>query len=88
MARTRKFKVKVITARSKVKSRSNFDKAQLHPLTNVATKYKLPTPYCFRDMARTRKFKVKVITARLKVKSRSNYDVAQLHSLTNVPTKY
>ena len=28
--------------------------AQLHPLTNVPTKYQLPTPYGFRDTARTR----------------------------------
>ena len=31
----------------KVKSRSNHDVAYLHPLTNVPTKYKLPTPYSF-----------------------------------------
>ena len=41
-------------ARSKVKSRSDHDAAQLHPLTNVPTKYKLPTPYGFRDIARTK----------------------------------
>ena len=41
-------------ARSKVKSRSNHDAAHLHPLTNVSTKYQLPTPYSFRDIARTR----------------------------------
>ena len=88
MAWTRFFNVKVITARSKVKSRSNYDEAQLHFLTNVPTKYELSTPYGFRDMARTRLFKVKVIMARSKVKSRSNYDEAQLPLLTNVPTKY
>ena len=76
MARTRFFKVKVIPARSKVKSRLNYDEAQPHILTNVPTKYELPTPYGFRDMAQTRIFKV--IMARSKVKSRSNYDVAQL----------
>ena len=38
----------------KVKSRSHHDVAQLHPLTNVPTKYQLPTPYSFRDIARTR----------------------------------
>ena len=27
---------------------------QLHPLTNVPTKYQLPTPYSFQDIARTR----------------------------------
>ena len=37
--------VKVTTARSKVKSRSDHDVAHLHPLTNVPTKYQLPTPY-------------------------------------------
>ena len=31
-------------------------KAQLHPLTNVPTKYELPTPYGFRDMVLTRFF--------------------------------
>ena len=82
------FKIKVITARSKVKSRSNYDEAQLHFLTNVPTKYELSTPYGFRNMARRRFFKVKVIMARSKVKSRSIYDVAQLYTLTNVPTKY
>ena len=46
--------VKVTTARSKVKSRSHHDVADLHPLTNVPTKYQLPTPYGFRDIARTR----------------------------------
>ena len=46
--------VKVTTARSKVKSRSDHDVAHLHPLINVPTKYQLPTPYGFRDIARTR----------------------------------
>ena len=31
----------------KVKSRSHHDVAHLHPLTNVPTKYQLPTPYGF-----------------------------------------
>ena len=47
-------KVKVTTARSKVKSRSDHDVAHLHLLTNVPTKYQLPTPHGFRDIARTR----------------------------------
>ena len=38
----------------KVKSRSHHDIAHLHPLTNVPTKYQLPTPYRFRDIARIR----------------------------------
>ena len=41
-------------ASSKVKSRSDHDFAHLHPLTNVPTKYQLPTPYGFRDTAQTR----------------------------------
>ena len=40
-------KVNVITARSKVKSRSHHDIAYLQPLTNYPTKYKLPIPYGF-----------------------------------------
>ena len=39
---------------NKVKSRSHHDAAHLQPLTNVPTKYQLPTPYGFRDIARTR----------------------------------
>ena len=38
----------------KVKSRSDQDAAHLQPLTNVPTKYQLPTPYSFRDIAQTR----------------------------------
>ena len=41
-------------ARSKVKSRSDYDVAHLHPLTNVPSKYQLPTPHSFRDIAQTR----------------------------------
>ena len=40
-------KVKVTTARSKVKSRSHHDIAYLHPLRNVPKKYQLPKPYTF-----------------------------------------
>ena len=46
--------VKVITARSKVKSRPHHDVAHLHHLTNVPTKYQLPKPYGFPDIAQTR----------------------------------
>ena len=38
----------------KVKWRSHYDAAHLQLLTNVLTKYQLPTPYSFRDIARTR----------------------------------
>ena len=38
----------------KVKSRSHHDVAHLHPLTNVPSKYQLPTPHGFQDTARTR----------------------------------
>ena len=38
----------------KVKSWSHHDFAHLHPLTNVQTKYQVPTPYGFQDIARTR----------------------------------
>ena len=48
------FKLKVTTARSKVKSRLNYDVAHLHPPTNVPTKYHHPTPYSYWDLARTR----------------------------------
>ena len=41
------FKHNVTMARSKVKSRSHYDVAHLHNLTNVHTKYQRPTPYGF-----------------------------------------
>ena len=41
-------------ARSQVKSRSHHDVAHLHPLTNVPTKYQIPTPYGSGDIAQTR----------------------------------
>ena len=47
-------KVKVTTARSKVKSRSHHHIAHLQPPTNVPTKYQLLAPYAFRDIAQTR----------------------------------
>ena len=46
-------------ARSKVKSRSDHDVAQLHPLTNIPTTYQLPTPYSFRDIVRTRFYRLR-----------------------------
>ena len=41
----------------KVKSRSHYDEAHLHLLTNIPTKYQLPTLYRFRDIARTRVYR-------------------------------
>ena len=49
------FKLKVTTARLKVKSRLHQDVAHLHPLTNVPTKYNF-LPYGFWDTARTNFF--------------------------------
>ena len=72
-------------ARSKVKSRSHDDVAHLHLLTNVPTKYQLPTPDDFRDIA-GQDFQTQGHCG--KVKSRSQHDIAHLHPLTNVPTKY
>ena len=40
-------KLMVTMKRSKVKLRSHHDFAHLHPLTDVPTKYQLPTPYGF-----------------------------------------
>ena len=61
-------------ARSKVKLRSHHDIAHLHPLTNVPTKYQLPTPYGFRDIARTRFYR----SRSLRQGQRSN----QCHTMT------
>ena len=74
-------------ASTKVKSRSDHDVAHLQLLTNVPTKYQLPTPYGFRDIAQTRFYRSRSLPQGSMVKSRSHYDVAHLHPLTNVPTK-
>ena len=47
------FKLKVTTARSKVKSRSDHDIEHLRAPTNVPIKHQLPTPYSFRDIDQT-----------------------------------
>ena len=44
-----------------VKSKSDHDFAHLHPLTDVPTKYQLPTPYAFRDIAQTRFYRSRSI---------------------------
>ena len=69
-------------ARSKVKSRSHHDVAHLQPLTNVSTKYQLPTPHGFQDIARTR-----FLNSRsLKQGQRSNQGhTMTLHSYTPQP---
>ena len=84
----------------KVNSRSYHDAAHLHPLTNVHTKYQLPTSYGIRDTSWTNFFPppaqppirtpwVKTIPQQpLRVKSRSHHDIAHLHSQTNIPNKY
>ena len=67
---------------AKVKSRSYYDVAHLHPLTNVPTKYQLTVSKIWPRQD----FIGQVHYG--KVKSRSDHDVAHLHPLTNVPTKY
>ena len=54
----------------KVKSRSNHDVAHLHPLTNVPTKYKLPTPYSFRCIVLTRHYRSRSPKGQIKVTPR------------------
>ena len=80
--------MKFTTARSKVKSRSRYYVAHLHPLTNVPTNYQLPTPHGFQDIARTRFYR----SSSLRQGQRSNQGHAMtLHThypLTNVLTKY
>ena len=75
--RIRKFKV--LTRRSKVKSKPHHDIAYLHPPTKVLIKY---------HFQHIKMVKVKVNTVRSKVKSMSHYDVADLHSPATVPSMY
>ena len=88
MAWTRFYRSNVTTARSKVKSRSHHDVAHLHFLTNVPTKYQLPTPYRFRNIARSRFYR----SRSLRHGQRSNQGHTMMlyayTPLTNVFTKY
>ena len=62
--------------------------AHLQRLTNVPTKYQLPTPYGFRDIPRTRFYR----SRSQQQGQRSNQGQAMMFThvqhLTNVPTKY
>ena len=59
-----------------------------YPLTNVLTKYQLPTPYSFRNIARTRFYR----SSSLQQGERSNQGHTMMlhiyYPLTNVLTKY
>ena len=81
-------KFKFTTARSKVNSRSHPDVAHLHLLTNVHTKYYLPTIYGSRYIAWTRFYRSR--TGIYKVQSQIKVTPWQCTPtpLTNVPTKY
>ena len=66
--------------RSTVKSRADHDAAHLQPLTNVPTKYQLPTPYGFQDMAQTRFYR----SRSLRQGKRSNQgQTMMLHTYTH-----
>ena len=62
------------TARSKVKSKLHHGEAHLHLLTNVPTKYQLPTPYRFQDITQARFYR----SRSLQRSQRSN----QRHTMT------
>ena len=80
--------VKVTMARSKVKSRSHHDDAHLQPLTNVPTKYQLPTPYSFRHIARTRFYRSRLLRQGQRSTQGHTMMLHIQHPLTNVPTKH
>ena len=71
-----------------VKSMPYVDLAYLHPLTNVPTKYQLPTPCGFVRYGSAHILKVKVTTARSKVKSSLHHNIVYLHPLTNALNMY
>ena len=48
---------RLTTTGSKVKTKSYHDVEHLQPLSNVPTKYQLPTLYGFRDIVLTKIFK-------------------------------
>ena len=76
------FIVKVTKARSKVKSRPYHDDVYLQPLTNVPTKYQLPTPYAFHDIPR-----IRFSNSRSLWQGHTMILQTYIHPLSNVPTK-
>ena len=75
-------KLKVNTATSKVKTRSDHEIAYLHPLTNVSNFYTLrflrySPDKIFQTHGHYRK-----------IKSRSHHDIGHLYPPSNVPTEY
>ena len=58
------------------------------PLTNVPSKYQLPTPHSIRDIAWTRFYRSRSLQQGQRSNQGQSNDVAHLHLLTNVPTKY
>ena len=69
-------------ARSKVASRSYHDIAHLHPLTNVPTKYQLPTLYSFRDIVRIRFYRSRSLN-----KAKSQIKVTPLYCTPAPPNQ-
>ena len=76
-------KVKVTTARSKLKSRSHHDAAHLHPQPMSPTKYEHPLQ--LSQCSSGKNFKLKVTMTRSNVKSRSHNDIAHLHPTPPLP---
>ena len=70
----------------KVRGQIN-DVAHLQPLSNVPTKYQLPTLCSFRDNVRTNS-KGQGQYSKKKVKSRSHHDVEHTQPPTNASSKY
>ena len=78
----------VSITRSKVKSTSHHDGAQLQPLTNIPTKYQLPTPYSFQDIVRTRFYRSRSLRQGQRLNQGHTMTLHTYNPLTNVPTKY
>ena len=70
-------------ARSKVKWRTHYDVSHWHPLTNVPTKYPLPTPYGFHDIDQTR-----FLNSRALRQSQSSNHVSSWRCTSTPPNQY
>ena len=75
-------------ARSKVKSRSYHDFANLEPPANAPTEYQLPKPYGFQDIAQKRFKRSRSLRQDHRSIQGHTMTFAYLHPLTNVLTKY
>ena len=84
----KKLKIKVTKARSKVKSRSHFDVAHLHPPINVPILRFNLLHLIVSEISPRQDFKGQGDYSKVKGHVKAHHYIAHLNTLTNIPIKY